>query len=148
VTGLLQNVICESPCVRPALGELRSAGYWLGVAGNQTVTAGRILRELALPVDMVATSDDWGVSKPDLRFFEQLIGSVPYSAAEILYVGDRLDNDVRPACHAGLSTALIRRGPWGIIQEQDPVADQVATIRIASLRELPERIAALNAAVR
>jgi HAD superfamily hydrolase (TIGR01549 family) len=85
------------PDVRPALGELRAAGYWLGVGGNQTVTAGKILRELALPVDMVATSDDWGVSKPDPGFFEQLIGAVPYSADEILYVGDRLDNDIRPA---------------------------------------------------
>jgi hypothetical protein len=42
---------------------------------------------------------------------------------------------------------LIRRGPWGIIQEHDPDADRVATMRISSLRELPEKIAALNAAV-
>jgi FMN phosphatase YigB (HAD superfamily) len=97
---------------------------------------------------MVATSDDWGVSKPDPGFFERLIGSVPYAAGEILYVGDRLDNDVRPASRAGMSTALIRRGPWGIIQEHDPAADQVATIRISSLRELPEQIAALNAVAR
>lgn len=136
------------PDVRPVLGDLRDAGYWLGLAGNQTVTAGKILRELALPVDMVATSDDWGVSKPDPGFFEQLIGSVPYAAEEILYVGDRLDNDVRPASQAGMNTALIRRGPWGIIQEHDPVADQMATIGIASLRELPEKIRALNAVAR
>jgi HAD superfamily hydrolase (TIGR01662 family) len=128
------------PDVRPALAELRNAGYWLGLAGNQTVSAGKILRELALPVDLVATSDDWGVSKPDPRFFEHLIGAVPYAAQEILYVGDRLDNDVRPASNAGMSTALIRRGPWGVIQEHDPEADKVATIRISSLRELSERI--------
>ncbi len=46
--------------VRPALKELREGGYWLGLAGNQTVNAGKILRGLDLPVDMVATSDDWG----------------------------------------------------------------------------------------
>ena len=50
------------PDVRPALKALREDGLWLGLAGNQTVSAGRILRELGFPVDMVATSDDWGVS--------------------------------------------------------------------------------------
>jgi HAD superfamily hydrolase (TIGR01662 family) len=133
------------PDVRPVLAELRDAGYWLGVAGNQTAAAGKILRELALPVDLVATSDDWGVSKPDPRFFERLMESIPCAAREILYVGDRLDNDVRPASSSGMSTALIRRGPWGIIQEHSPEAAQVPTVRIASLRELPEKIEKLNA---
>jgi HAD superfamily hydrolase (TIGR01549 family) len=89
------------PDVRPALLALRESGFWLGLAGNQTVTAGKILRELALPVDMVATSDDWGVSKPDPRFFEHVVGSAPFDAGEILYVGDRLDNDIRPALAVG-----------------------------------------------
>jgi HAD superfamily hydrolase (TIGR01662 family) len=132
------------PDVRPVLKELRDDGYWLGLAGNQTVTAGKILRELNLPVDMVATSDDWGVSKPDPAFFRSLIGSVPNEPGEILYVGDRLDNDIQPAAQAGMKTALIRRGPWGTIQEHDPAAG-VATIRIDSMRELPEQIAAFNA---
>ena len=48
------------PDVRPALGRLREAGVWLGVAGNQTVRSGAILRSLGLPVDLIATSDDWG----------------------------------------------------------------------------------------
>ena len=132
------------PDVRPVLKELRDDGYWLGLAGNQTVTAGKILRELNLPVDMVATSDDWGVSKPDPAFFRHLIGSVPNEPGEILYIGDRLDNDIQPAAQAGMETALIRRGPWGMIQEHDPAAG-VATIRLVSLRELPEQIAAFNA---
>ncbi|MFD4328310.1 HAD family hydrolase [Nocardioides sp. NPDC058538] len=132
------------PDVRPALKALREDGLWLGLAGNQTVSAGRTLRELDFPVDMVATSDDWGVSKPDLGFFEHVIEAAPYAAEEILYVGDRLDNDIRPAAESGLATALIRRGPWGVIQEHDPAADEIATLRISSLAELPKWIAALN----
>jgi len=134
------------PDVRPVLGALHDEGFWLGVAGNQTVTAGRILRELSLPVDMVATSDDWGVTKPDPGFFRRVAGAAPCAAGEILYVGDRLDNDIRPASEVGLRTALIRRGPWGIIQEHDAQADQVATMRIRSLRELPAEIGTFNAA--
>lgn len=48
-----------------ALAQLRDEGLWVGIAGNQTARAGGILRDLGLPVDMVATSDNWGVSKPD-----------------------------------------------------------------------------------
>ena len=134
------------PDVRPALTQLRADGLWVGIAGNQTVRAGGILRELDLPADMIATSDDWGVSKPDPGFFRQMLEVTPGSADEILYVGDRLDNDIRPAAGLGLRTALIRRGPWGIIQQGDPEADRVPTMRIDSLAELPGRIAAFNAA--
>jgi HAD superfamily hydrolase (TIGR01549 family) len=76
-------------------------GFWLGLAGNQTKNAGQILRELDLSVDLVATSDDWGVSKPDPAFFHRLSESVPFASNEILYVGDRLDNDIWPASRAG-----------------------------------------------
>ncbi|WP_240617115.1 HAD family hydrolase [Nocardioides speluncae] len=132
------------PDVRPALQELKDQGYWVGLAGNQTVRAGELLRGLALPVDMVTTSDDWGASKPDPRFFKRLIEAVPFEESEILYVGDRLENDVRPASEAGMNTALIRRGPWGVIQEHDPDADRVATVRIRSLSDLPGLLPALN----
>ncbi len=134
------------PDVRPALAQLRADGLWVGVAGNQTVRAGGILRELGLPADMIATSDDWGVAKPDLGFFRQMLEATPRGADEILYVGDRLDNDIQPAAGLGLRTALIRRGPWGIIQQGDPDAERVPTMRIDSLAELPGRIAAFNAA--
>lgn len=131
--------------VRPTLSALRAAGLWVGVAGNQTVRAGGLLRGLDLPADLIATSDDWGASKPDVAFFEHVIQATPARPEEILYVGDRLDNDIRPAAEAGLLTALIRRGPWGTIQQNDPDADAVATMRIDSLAELPDLIAKLNA---
>lgn len=136
------------PDVRSSLKQLRADGLWMGIAGNQTVRAGGILRGLDLPADMIATSDDWGVSKPDPGFFECVAKVAPCEPAEILYVGDRLDNDIRPAAVMGLRTALILRGPWGVIQQDDPDADRVPTMRIDSLSELSGRIAALNAAVR
>lgn len=131
--------------VRPAFAQLRADGLWLAIAGNQTVRAGGILRELFTgDVDLIGTSDDWGASKPDPTFFERVAEVVPAEVHEILYVGDRLDNDVLPAARAGMQTALIRRGPWGWIQQHDPAAAE-ATFRIDSLAELPELIAKANA---
>ena len=132
---------------RPTLARLRDEGLWVGIAGNQTVRAGGLLRDLGLPADMIATSDDWGVSKPDPEFFRQMIAAVPYGPDAILYVGDRLDNDILPAARLGLRTALVKRGPWAVIQRNDPDASRVPTFRIDSLAELPGRIAAFNAGV-
>ncbi len=66
------------PDVRPALARLRDDGLWVGIAGNQTARAGGMLRDLGLPADMIATSDDWGFAKPDPGFFEKMIEVSPW----------------------------------------------------------------------
>ncbi|MFF4661933.1 HAD family hydrolase [Streptomyces sp. NPDC001282] len=133
------------PDVRPALAQLRADGLWLGIAGNQTVRAGHILRGLfTSAVDLIGTSDDWGASKPDPEFFVRVAEVVPREPGEILYVGDRVDNDLRPAVAAGMHTALIHRGPWGTIQWNTAEARELPTFRIESLAELPEAILKFN----
>ena len=123
------------PDARPCLTALRERGYFLGLAGNQTARAGRLLHELNLPVDLIATSDEWGAVKPSPAFFEALISSAARPPAQILYVGDRLDVDIRPAHQAGLVTCLIRRGPWGYVFAPRPDA-AIADLQIISLAEL------------
>lgn len=68
----------------------------------------------------------------------------PHPAAETLYVGDRLDNDVRPAAAYGFKTALIRRGLGASFSSTTPAAERIPDIRIDSLAELPEQIGKLN----
>ena len=136
------------PDVRPSLSALREMGVWVGVAGNQTSRAGAILRDLRLPADLIATSDDWGVSKPSAAFFEAVIAAASREAGQIAYVGDRLDNDLRPAKAAGMRTVFLRRGPWGYIFEQDPDMAAAADWRITSLAELPAVVAAASRSAR
>ena len=45
------------------------------------------MRKLNLPADSIATSDDWGASKPDKSFFHALISATPCEASRIVYVG-------------------------------------------------------------
>ncbi|MFE3881652.1 HAD family hydrolase [Streptomyces lydicus] len=131
--------------VRPALARLRADGLWLGIAGNQTVRAGGILRSLFTnDVDLIGTSDDWGAGKPDRLFFERVADAVPFAHDQILYVGDRVDNDLRPAVAAGMHTALVHRGPWATIQWNTVEACELPTFRIESLMELPEAITKFN----
>jgi FMN phosphatase YigB (HAD superfamily) len=117
---------------------------WVGVVGNQTSRVGEILRKLDLPADLIATSEDWGASKPDQSFFRRLISAAPYEAGQIVYVGDRVDNDLKPAKTAGMRTAFIRRGPWGYIWEHHPDMAAAVDWRVASLAELPPLVAEVN----
>jgi HAD superfamily hydrolase (TIGR01549 family) len=132
------------PDVRPCLTALRGMGVWVGVAGNQTSRAGEILRDLNLPADLIATSEDWGASKPDESFFHEVILAARCEASRIVYVGDRLDYDLKPAKAAGMRTAFIRRGPWGYIWERHPEMAAAADWRMVSLAELQPLVAEVN----
>lgn len=129
---------------RACLAALRDQGVRVGLAGNQTARAEAILRALDLPVDVIGTSDGWGVEKPSVAFFDRVVAESGVAAEQVLYVGDRLDNDIRPAQQAGLATALIRRGPWGYILDDPAVADR-CLFRLTSLAELPDLVAKHNA---
>jgi FMN phosphatase YigB (HAD superfamily) len=133
------------PDARPCLTALKAQGLVVGLAGNQPAHAEAILRTLDLPVDVIGTSHGWGVDKPAPAFFERLVRAGGGDASSILYVGDRPDNDVRPAVAAGLRTCLIRRGPWGHILDVPAVAAQ-CLFRIDALDQLPPLIAEHNAA--
>ncbi|GAA1692596.1 hypothetical protein GCM10009733_105790 [Nonomuraea maheshkhaliensis] len=110
------------PDVREALAAIRAAGYQVIIAGNQPRRAFDALVAMDLPADSVHTSDGWGVAKPDPGFFAKVAAVAGREPAEILYVGDRLDNDVLPAAAAGMRTALLRRGPWGFLHAERPQA--------------------------
>jgi FMN phosphatase YigB (HAD superfamily) len=119
----------------PALKALKALGYFIGIVGNQPFSAELMLRESGLPADFIATSEGWGVAKPDPAFFVKVIDAAGLEARQIAYVGDRVDNDVLPARAAGMWTFLIRRGPWGRAQWNWPEASQ-AHHKIETLEEI------------
>lgn len=131
------------PDVRPALAELQAQGLLVGVAGNQTSRAESILRGLQLPLDVLGTSDSWGAEKPSTAFFQRLVAEAQTEPGKILYVGDRLDNDIAPAAELGIRTAVIRRGPWGHIARGGTV-EAGTLFQLDSLAELPSLVAEFN----
>ena len=134
------------PDARPCLQALKDAGYFVGVAGNQTARVGRFLRELNLPCDVLATSDEWGTEKPDAAFFEKMAAVPGYNRDEVAYVGDRLDNDIAPAAQAGLLTVWLRRGPWGYILHPGEsltavhLPENAPCLTVSSLSELVNKL--------
>ncbi|MFD8605351.1 hydrolase [Streptomyces sp. TSRI0445] len=132
--------------VRPALGELRAAGIRVVVAGNGTVRAGELLRALDLPADLVVTSDEWGVRKPDPEFFARVAEVADAAPEATLYVGDHPADDLFPAAAAGMRTAHLRRGPYGHWWAEHPDVVETADFRIDALTELVGLVASSSAA--
>jgi len=132
------------PDVRPCLAALRAMGLRVGLAGNQTARAEHILKALDLPVDFIGTSDSWQVEKPTVGFFHHVVDEAGAPPGRVLYIGDRIDNDVKPAQAIGLATALLRRGPWGRIL-RDPEVEARCLFLVDDLAGLPDLIREHNA---
>jgi FMN phosphatase YigB (HAD superfamily) len=115
----------------PCFAALRELGFRLGAAGNMYAHHEDFLRA---HVDFVGSSERWGVEKPASGFFTRIVEEAGAPAGEIVYVGDRVDNDVVPALAAGLRAVRVRRGA------HEQVESPAGTITIGSLAELPEAL--------
>jgi len=126
------------PDALSTVARLRAAGYRVAVLANQPAVRAAELEALGVQPDVMAMSELLGAHKPDPAFFVralELLGHPPVS--DVAYVGDRIDNDVRPARAAGMRAVWIRRGPWGVLHED---RDGAAHLVVRSLNELAERI--------
>ena len=127
------------PDVRPTFARLREMGKRVVVAGNQPRQAGDALQAMDLGTELIHLSADIGFEKPSRGFFEKVAEIAGTKAADVLYVGDRLDNDVLPARSIGMKAVLIRRGPWGYLHAEWPQAAQADAI-VDSLLEIPDLV--------
>ena len=116
----------------PCFAALRRRGLRLGAAGNMYAHHEDFLRP---HVDFVGSSERWRVLKPDAGFFAHVVEEAAAPGEEILYVGDRVDNDVVPALAAGLHAIRIRRGAHADLESPAGI------VTIDSLGELPEALA-------
>lgn len=133
------------PDALPCLAELHRRGYRIGLAGNQPEESEPALAAVGVPADFIASSARWGVEKPDQAFFAKLAEAAGAPPERIVYVGDRLDNDVVPARRAGMTAAWLRRGPWAVVQAGWREAAE-ASLTLESLADLSAALANIDGA--
>lgn len=94
---------------------LRSLGLKLGVVSNGPLEVSDLLSGAGLRdfFDVVLTSQQAGVEKPDPRIFHACLAALGVPAGECLFVGDLYDVDVVGARGAGMDAVLIDRGGVG-----------------------------------
>jgi HAD superfamily hydrolase (TIGR01549 family) len=113
------------PDVVRTLKQLRAEHYRIAIAGNQGEGVAEQIEALDLGAEVIGTSSQWCVSKPDPAFFQRLSDELELAPDQIVKVGDRIDNDVLPAMEFGMHAIHLRRGPWGMIQAGWPESGQV-----------------------
>lgn len=129
------------PDARAALESLRAAGVRIAVAGNFGKKVADEVRTWGLATDVVVSAEELGAEKPDPRFFTGVARVVDVRPEELLYVGDRIDNDVVAAQAIGCHAVFLRRGPWAAIQQRTMTVDAPA---IDSLSDVESLIASLG----
>ncbi|WP_179232693.1 HAD family hydrolase [Paenibacillus rigui] len=89
-----------------------SERYRLGVIANQSLgTAERLERYgMRSCFQVICSSAELGVAKPDPRIFEQALAEAGCLPGEATMIGDRIDNDVIPAKQMGMKAVWIRQG--------------------------------------
>jgi len=131
--------------LQESLARLTRMGLKLGIVSNTFVNRASLQRQLQLvglleffPVQLY--SYEYHVRKPSTELFQIAADKIAERPQNILFVGDRIDNDVLPALASGmratLKEAYTNRG-----KKLPPAA-----LKIRRLAELPALIEQINAA--
>lgn len=83
--------------------------YRLGVVSNFSGNLSRIFDEFSLTsyFDFVLDSYHIGVRKPNPQIFKMAVEHCGVNPAEILFIGDNIERDIRPAKTLGMNTILL-----------------------------------------
>ena len=89
-----------------------SSCYNIGVIANQPVgTAERLTKWGLMPfISICLSSAEEGLEKPDPAIFEFALSRAGCAPRQAVMIGDRLDNDVRPAKRLGWQTIRVTQG--------------------------------------
>lgn len=98
------------PDAEDILAYLHEKGYKLGIIANQSAGTSERLEKWGLLryIDVVAASAELGVAKPDRAIFDKAFEMAECTAEEAVMIGDRLDNDIRPAKGLGMTTVWVK----------------------------------------
>ena len=98
----------------PYVLEKLRPSYKLGIIANQELGTEKRLVGYGISqyFDVVISSAEEGVAKPDPKIFEISLKKAECSPEEACMIGDRLDNDIVPAAKMGMSTIWVRQGSF------------------------------------
>lgn len=91
---------------------LISQSFKLGIAGQYGSELLKVLKEASI-LDYFSyqlTQDDFAITKPDPRYYEEITKAFGVDSRECIMVGDRIDKDIIPAKQLGMRTVLVRIG--------------------------------------
>lgn len=89
---------------------LREIELPIGIISNFNSTLKEKLQmQFDLKISDIFVSEELGVAKPSLEFYQQALNIINIEPSEIIYIGDSVKLDLEPARKLGINTFLIDR---------------------------------------
>jgi len=107
----LSKIGRTEPQMKETLAALKEYGLKLGIVSN-TFGHGTSLEKHLEPLGLLdfftvrLYSYQFAFRKPDIRIFSLAAQRIGHAPRNILYVGDRIDKDIKPAIKSGMSAVL------------------------------------------
>jgi HAD superfamily hydrolase (TIGR01509 family) len=123
------------PEMKPVLADL-AGDFDLAIAGQYGTEIVETLRENGVH-DLFAhtfSQDDFATTKPDTRFYAELLEKSNAEPSRSIMVGDRIDKDIIPAKLIGMRSILVRTGIHRVQQPRTP--DEIPDIELKSIEEI------------
>lgn len=119
------------PGVRPMLEKLCDS-YALAVVANQPHGTEQRLKDFGILeyFSFCLSSSEEGMAKPDPKIFHKALELASCAPGEAIMVGDRIDNDVRPAKELGILTIRVRQGSHRFQNPRNRLESADATVDI------------------
>ena len=122
----------------PFVLEMLAKKYRLGIIANQPMGTENRLSDYGIRdyFSVILSSEEEGISKPNPEFFRRALLRADCLPEEAFMIGDRPDNDIKPAKALGMYTVRIRQGLGGLMPVTQDEAR--ADYTVDSLTELLE----------
>ena len=117
-----------------------SQNFNIGIAGQYGKDVLELLEKHSL-LDCFAyrfTQDDFSITKPDPRYYEQILKKCGVAPDECIMVGDRIDKDVIPARQLGMKSILVRTGLYK--NQQPRIPFEIPDAELNSIKGLAETL--------
>jgi FMN phosphatase YigB (HAD superfamily) len=113
-----------------------SEKYNIGILGQYGVDFRNFLKDIKILKFFTykEIQDDYKITKPDPRYFVEILIKCKCKPEESIMVGDRIDKDIIPAKMVGMKTIRIKTG---IHKNQEPrIPEEMADITVNKLEEI------------
>ena len=123
-----------------AVQSLKKLGLSIGIIANQPASIRNSLIRDGFDkyFDFIGISDVIGLEKPNPDFFALAAKELKLNPNEIIHIGNRIDNDVKPAKSIGMKTIWVMRGE----ANPNPTKEDLSLpdLAIPNLEKLDEQI--------
>ena len=118
--------------------------FKLGVIANQHPPVADALAEYGVAelFDTIVISETVNLFKPDPAIFKMGLDNVGVDAAESIFVGDRPDNDVKPAKALGFKTIRFKRGNQ-YVHFNPSTPEMTPDVTVTNVVEIPGAVRSL-----